>query len=466
MQESDNFQSNPLTESGSSPPSIETLDSEGKSQPRLLTVSEAARFLSLSESWVRRHVSELPFVRVGGAIRFDSALLQRHFSGTISIGKPPKQASQERVRMLQRNQQGYVYKRGATRVWYGRYREDSLTPDGQIVRRTRNVRLGTLIEVPSKAAAAMKLHSIMAVQKPKTKMTFAQLHRRWQVAEVPTIKRTTANYYQKILSAHVLPVFGHREIDQISREEVQVFLAEKAPKYRMNTLRGMRVSLGKVLSWAVECGWLEKNPCSGIKLPDAGREEAVHKALTGEQISAIVGKLEEPYATLVLLLAVTGLRIGEAIGIKWSDFDGDVLRVNRTIYDGRPQSPKTKKSIRCIPVPQRLLDRMKKLGNGEYIFRSRVGTPVNPGNALKRYIRPVAQELGIELSGWHDFRRTVATSLLRSGESPKLVSDILGNSVDILLKDYDLPNIENFRGPLNNVAGQLLPIVTKLPLPA
>ena len=70
----------------------------------------------------------------------------------------------------------------------------------------------------------------------------------------------------------------------------------------------------------------------------------------------------------------------------------------------------------------------------EYIFRSREGTPLNPGNALKRYIRPVAKDLNIQLHGWHDFRRTVATKLLRDGESPKVVSGILGNSVEILLK--------------------------------
>ena len=84
-----------------------------------------------------------------------------------------------------------------------------------------------------------------------------------------------------------------------------------------NTLRGMRVSLGRVLTWAVDCGWLPKNPCAGVKLPLAGKK-VVRTILKPEQTRALVAKLEEPYATLVLFVAVTGLRISEAIGIKWT----------------------------------------------------------------------------------------------------------------------------------------------------
>lgn len=364
---------------------------------------------------------------------------------------------------LQRYQQGYVYKRGKRKVWYGRYRDDSFTPEGKVTRRTRNVRLGTLTELPSRVAAVGRLQQHIALQKPKTSMTFAELYTRWQLAAMPTIKRTTANYYQQNVRSYILPIFGQQEIADITREDVQRFLAGQAGKYTKNSLRGMRVSLGRVLTWAVECNWLEKNPCSRLKLPEAGREKANHKLLTTEQMIAIAGKVKEPYSTLVLFLAVTGLRIGEAIGVKWSDFEGDVLEVSRTVYGGRAQSPKTKRSKRRLPIPAVLIERMRALGDAGsgYIFRARAGTPVNPGNALKRYIHPVAKELGIAIGGWHDFRRTVATKLLRSGESAKLVSGILGNSVEILLNSYDLTEVENFRRPLAEVAEQLLPVVTK-----
>jgi integrase len=55
------------------------------------------------------------------------------------------------------------------------------------------------------------------------------------------------------------------------------------------------------------------------------------------------------------------------------------------------------------------------------------GTPVNPGNALKRYIR-AANALGIQLGGWHGFRHTLTTTLRRAQVHPKVISGILGHT--------------------------------------
>ena len=87
------------------------------------------------------------------------------------------------------------------------------------------------------------------------------------------------------------------------------------------------------------------------------------------------GKLEEPYATLVLFLAASGLRIGEAIAVKWSDFSGNVLHVTRRIYDGDEGTVKSAHSERKLPIAPDLLDRMRQLGNEEWVFP---GTTRNP----------------------------------------------------------------------------------------
>jgi site-specific recombinase XerC len=135
-------------------------------------------------------------------------------------------------------------------------------------------------------------------------MNFSELVERWEQAVVPTIKTTTANYYRKLVRAHLLPHFGRQQISTIGRYEVERFLADQAKDYCRNTLRGMRVSLGRVLSWAVDCGWLEANPCSGVRLPRASGR-IVRTVLKPDQVVAIAQRLHEPYATLVLLLAVT-----------------------------------------------------------------------------------------------------------------------------------------------------------------
>ena len=428
----------------------------------LLTVRDSAVLLGVSQSWVRRHARELPTVRVGRLIRFDSALLQRQFQGKYTAGNrlKPEGVKQMSLR-LRRYQRRYVYKTGKKiKVWYGMFREDIPQPDGRVVRRQRNVRLGTLSEFPTRAAAYEELSHRMGEKQPLGGLSFSALVERWNAVVVPTIRSTTAVYYTRMLKAHVLPAFGEKEISSIGRYDVEAFLAERAKMYCRNTLRGMRVSLGRALSWAVACGWLEKNPCAGVKLPHAGKR-IKRTILKPEQTIAIARRLDEPYSTLILFLAVSGLRISEAIGIKWTDFEGDVLRISRRIYDGKPGSTKNDQSQRSLPVPNSLLTRMRLLGNGEWVFRSRTGTPINPGNALKRYVRPVVKNLGIEIGGWHDFRHTLVTRSLKKWPT-KVISEMVGHSdVHTTLRVYQHIETEDFRGPMNELADELLCDVTK-----
>ena len=429
----------------------------------LLTVRDSAVLLGVSQSWVRRHARELPTVRVGRLVRFDSALLQRQFQGKYTAGNrlKPEGVKQMSLR-LRRYQRGYVYKTGKKiRIWYGMFREDIPQPDGRFVRRQRNVRLGTLSEFPTRAAAYEELSRRMG-RKPSVELTLAELVERWKVAVVPTLKSTTATCYLNAIRSRVIPVFGQREVSSIGRYDVETFLAKGAQMYCRNTLRGMRASLGRVLSWAIACGWLEKNPCAGVKLPHAGKK-VKRTILKPDETIAIANSLGEPYSTLVLFLAVTGLRISEAIGIKWTDFTNDVVHVSRRIYDRKEGSTKTPRSDRSLPIPESLLARMRLLGKGEWVFRSRSATPVNPGNALKRYIRPVARELGIAIGGWHDFRHTLNTRLRKRGWSARVRADILGHSsLDITEHIYDHSDSEDFRAALGEIENELLRDVTKL----
>jgi integrase len=148
--------------------------------------------------------------------------------------------------------------------------------------------------------------------------------------------------------------------------------------------------------------------------------------------------------------------------VKWSDFSGNVLHVTRRIYDGDEGTVKSAHSERKLPLAQDLLARMRQLGNEEWVFQSRQGTPINPGNALKRYVRPAAKELEIAIGGWHDFRHSLTTAMRRNGVHPKVISGILGHAKVALAMDvYDHANVDDFRQPLSFVAGELLRNVTK-----
>ena len=146
-----------------------------------------------------------------------------------------------------------------------------------------------------------------------------------------------------------------------------------------------------------------------------------------------------------MFLAVTGVRVEEAVGIKWSDFDGDVLHIQRRIYERREDTPKTQSSDRFIPIPAMLLERLRALGTGEWVFRTSVGTPLDPKNAMNRHLRPAARRLGIFLGGWHSFRHSFSTQLLRK-YPVKVVSEILGHGdIETTLAIYHHPNAEDRR---------------------
>jgi len=424
----------------------------------LLTARQLAEKLNVSESFVRKHRVELGATYLGRSLRFPAYEKRYLALQSSAIGKPRKPESE--FPMLRRYQRGCVIKKGGT--WYGQWRADTVSPDGSLERRQIKVRLGTLVELPSKSAARDALRRVMPCSsKPKMQMTFRQLVERWEALVVPTFdKSSTASHYRNALRG-VLPVFGEHDIAAITRYDAQVFVSNSASRYSRSTLRSFKTSMSVVFEWAILNGWIRENPCSKIKLPRAekcGGRRVKRRVLSSDQAAAIISRLEEPYATLVLLLSVTGLRICEAIAVKWTDFDGDLLRVQRRIYDGEEDAVKSQKSRRALPIPRMVLERMRALGGGEWVFRSEAGTPVNPKNALNRYVRPVVKSLGIEIGGWHDFRHTLSTRLRRDGVHPKIVSGVLGHSkVDLAMNVYDHLEAEELREPLARIAERMVP---------
>jgi excisionase family DNA binding protein len=254
-----------------------------------LTVSQAAAFLNVSTSWVRRHVRELASVRVGHLVRFDATLLHRQFQSRRDTGNRLKAERFIPLR-FRRYQEGSLVKQG--KVWYGVFREDVPQLVGPALRKQKKVRLGKVSEV-SRDKADELLRTAMNA-KPCANTKVRELVTRCEQVRKPTIRYSTALYYQKMLDTHVLPYFGDAIVSNIEKFDVERFLAEKAAKgYRENTLRGMRVSLSVVLSWAIENRWIPENPCADVALPKTGTK-VVRTVLKPADILAISAGLKEP----------------------------------------------------------------------------------------------------------------------------------------------------------------------------
>ena len=367
------------------------------SESRTLTIAQVARDFSVSESWLYHHWRELPHFRVGRSIRFDSALLRRHFQARYQTRTGSRPNLEGGIPMgLRRYQRGSVVKQGKRiKAWYGIWREDVRLPDGGFFRRKRKVRLGAVNEL-SRSRAYDELARRMNT-KPTAALTFSDLVERWERAIAPTIRPSTRTYYQKELRVHLIPAFGERQVAQIERCDLEYFLADQAKKYCRNTLRGMRVAFGRVFSWAVANNWVEKNPAAGVALPQAGKR-ILRTVLKPEQVLAIVDRLEEPSQRSYCFWLSLASESAKPLPIRWEDFDGDVIHIRRRLTRARLTRRKPKSRSPSADASQLILARLRLLGGTDWVFRNRHNGPINPGNTLKRYVRPVVKELESRLA--------------------------------------------------------------------
>jgi integrase len=145
--------------------------------------------------------------------------------------------------------------------------------------------------------------------------------------------------------------------------------------------------------------FLGQNPALGVELPEKNVVREKH-ALTPSQILQLLALLKEPCRSMVLLGLLTGLRVGEILGLRWKGIDliSGQLRVEQTIYRGTTSSPKTQGSRRTLPLPQPILQTLltlyeRGLGKSDLdlVFSTSKGTPLSDTNLLHRELKPAGR---------------------------------------------------------------------------
>jgi len=422
-------------------------------------IRQTAKYLKVSESWVRRHLAELPYSRHGRLIRIDGDALRT----TIERGKPLKS---ERVNVTPRRyQRGSIdWKKTAKgKVAYGIYRVDVQTMNG-VERRQKRVRLGTIKELPTEAQARKKLDSIIAASEggpPEPQNTsFGELAGRWKLFAGPITPKPTFNTYIRNLQ-WVLLHWKDRNIQSITRHDIQLFLNAQAKNYSRSSIRGMQTVLQIILGYAFEEKLISTYPCVKIKCPVVtNTKRCVKRAeLSEQQKLAIVARMKEPYTTFTLLFARTPVRVEDAAGMKITDLEGHVWTIRRYVVEGEVYDYPLDEQRQIPIMDAELLARLRKLGEGrEWVFQSRNGTPINAGNVRKRFLKPIATELGIEICGWHDFRHSLNREMRRKGVDPKVRSGALGHKkVNLAMDVYDRCNLDDLERALGSTVTQLLP---------
>jgi len=230
------------------------------------------------------------------------------------------------------------------------------------------------------------------------------------------------------------------------------------------TVRYTHSVLRSALNQAVKWGLLYRNPADLVDLPKQQKKEI--QVLTPEEAARFMeAAVYSRWKALFSLLISSGMRPGEALGLKWQDIDFAKGRVHvrraltKTKEGWQLTEPKTPKSRRTIPLPAGVMQDLKehkkeqaaeKLRNRDYqdydlVFASEKGTPLDLHNIVRRHFKPLLKDAGLPDINIYALRHTCATLLLMAGENPKVVSERLGHSsVTMTLDTYShvLPDMQ------------------------
>jgi integrase len=173
------------------------------------------------------------------------------------------------------------------------------------------------------------------------------------------------------------------------------------------------------------------NPVQGAMIPGSARDPRETFAYNLVQILQILDFLPLLPRAVVGTASFAGLREGELRGLEWPDYTGETLSVNRSIWKGIVNQPKTRASRQPVPViPSlaKILDEyrasMRNPKTG-VIFHNGSGERLDTDKLAQRVIRPALEAAGLPWYGWHGFRRGIASNLYELGASDKIVQRIL-----------------------------------------
>ncbi len=264
--------------------------------------------------------------------------------------------------------------------------------------------------------------------------------------------RTTMN--------RALTVFGKKKLEDISEKDCQAYIDSLSYdcNLKISTVRKHYATLSAFLTWCVKQNLIVSNPMKNIEKPvDNEGEEKVETFTVEELKNILVCSEKEPlmWQTMIYLLSDTGMRRGEACGLRWADIDftsGRIHIVNNAqytegkgVYDTKTKNKK-KRVVFANPQVMEILAKWKELqkeviegqnlSTPKHIFTHLDGKRINP-QAPTAYLRKFGEKYGIEDCHPHKFRHTMATLMIQKGADIKTVSEKLGHrSIEITLKLY------------------------------
>lgn len=281
----------------------------------------------------------------------------------------------------------------------------------------------------------------------------------WRADKKQYVKTSTISAYTLLIENHILPAFG--ETDRINESEVQEFVLEKLNSgLSHKSIKDILIVLKMILKFGVKNGYLEYIQID-IKFPTQ-RDKHEIEVLSRSNHRKVIAHIQENFTFRnlgIYICLCAGMRIGEICALKWEDVDTEngIISIKKTIQrvyiiEGEERytelildSPKTKHSIRDIPMTKdllKLLKPLKRIVNHNYFVLTNESKPTEP-RTYRNYYKQFMQEIGVPILKFHGLRHSFATRCIESKCDYKTVSVILGHSnISTTLNLYVHPNME------------------------
>jgi integrase len=277
-----------------------------------------------------------------------------------------------------------------------------------------------------------------------SKLTVEQFSQEWLKTLKKKVKPRTHSRYSELLRLHVVPHIGSVELKKLKPLHIERLLLkcrEKGLSERtlLHVFRVIHTALVQAVQWQL----VDRNVAKAVQPPKPDKNEM--DAVTPEDVERILAAANGTEIEVPVVIALgTGMRLGEILGLRWSDidFESESLRVRQTVNVDRTfGTPKSYRSRRSIPLPKFLLKVLKthrarqselRLVAGsawqdhDLVVTRADGSPMDP-RRVSRLFTALAKEHGFDFT-FHGLRHAYASLMLASGVDLKVTSDLLGHS--------------------------------------
>lgn len=268
------------------------------------------------------------------------------------------------------------------------------------------------------------------------------------------------------MKQYITPVWGDYRLQDVKAVPVERWLGEL--HYAPSTKAKIKNILSAMYQHAIRHDWIDRNPIHGVR--QSAQRQHDPDILDPQEIRSLMAELPEPCRTMVMVAALTGLRVSEILGLQWQDVDLEkrIVHLRRGVVNQAVTQLKTAGSKRPLPIPEELVEALTNWKQkahynqpGHWVFASprKDGKhPYWPGTLLQRLLQPAAKRAGISKRlGWHSFRRTFATLLYNNGADVKTTQELMRHSTPtVTMGIYAQAVTDQKRLAQNRVAGLIL----------